>query len=142
MPIGKRVVIIGGSMHGCETAEFLVKRGRKVTVLETTGHFGTGMAVANQERLVKWLSNKGVTMLADVKVKEMTDQGLIFINKDGISETISTNTVLITMPFVANTELFNQLQGKFPELSLIGDAKKPGLIVDSIRDGYIVGCSI
>jgi 2,4-dienoyl-CoA reductase (NADPH2) len=29
MPIGKRVVIIGGDIHGCECAEFLVKRAGK-----------------------------------------------------------------------------------------------------------------
>ena len=29
MPLGKKVVIIGGSIQGCELAEFLVKRGRE-----------------------------------------------------------------------------------------------------------------
>ena len=30
MPIGKRVVILGGEHHACELAEFLTKRDRKV----------------------------------------------------------------------------------------------------------------
>jgi 2,4-dienoyl-CoA reductase (NADPH2) len=34
LPVGRRVVIIGGGFHGCEIAEFLVKRGRRVTILE------------------------------------------------------------------------------------------------------------
>ena len=33
MPIGKRVVIVGGAIQGCEPAEFLIKRGRKVTIV-------------------------------------------------------------------------------------------------------------
>ena len=37
MPLGKRVVIIGGGIQGCELAEFLVKRGRKVTIVEFRG---------------------------------------------------------------------------------------------------------
>jgi 2,4-dienoyl-CoA reductase (NADPH2) len=32
--LGKHVVVIGGRLHGCQTAEFLVKRGRKVTIVD------------------------------------------------------------------------------------------------------------
>ena len=34
MPVGKRVVIVGGGLVGVELAEFLLDRGRHVTVLE------------------------------------------------------------------------------------------------------------
>ena len=34
MPIGEKVIIMGGAIQGCQLAEFLVKRGRKVTVVE------------------------------------------------------------------------------------------------------------
>ena len=34
MPLGKRVAIVGGGLVGLELAEFLVDRGRQVTVLE------------------------------------------------------------------------------------------------------------
>ena len=34
MPVGKRVVIIGGRIQGCEIAEFLVKRGRQVAIVD------------------------------------------------------------------------------------------------------------
>ena len=32
MPIGKKVVVIGGNFHGCELAEYMVKTGRKASV--------------------------------------------------------------------------------------------------------------
>ena len=35
MPLGKKVVIIGGGIQGCELAEFLIKRGRKVTIVDS-----------------------------------------------------------------------------------------------------------
>ena len=41
LPIGKRVVIIGGAIQGCELGEFLTKRGRKVTV-DTKEALGEG----------------------------------------------------------------------------------------------------
>ena len=33
--VGKNVVIMGGRLHGCQTAELLVHRGRKVTIVDT-----------------------------------------------------------------------------------------------------------
>ena len=32
MPVGGSAVIMGGTLHGCELAEFLTKRGRKVVI--------------------------------------------------------------------------------------------------------------
>ena len=64
MPIGKRVIIIGGQMHGCETAEFLVKLGRRVTVIETSEALGKGAPQVSRPRLLWWLAKKGVLLLS------------------------------------------------------------------------------
>ncbi len=32
LPIGKTVVVVGSGLHGCEIAEFLIKRGRRVSI--------------------------------------------------------------------------------------------------------------
>jgi hypothetical protein len=32
MPLGRRVVIMGGTLHGCELGEFLAKRHRRVII--------------------------------------------------------------------------------------------------------------
>jgi len=46
MPIGKRVAIVGGNIQGCQTAEFLVRRGRKVTIVDTADEIGNGLLEA------------------------------------------------------------------------------------------------
>jgi NADPH-dependent 2,4-dienoyl-CoA reductase/sulfur reductase-like enzyme len=43
MPVGKKVVIIGGGIQGCELAEFLTWRGRQVTIVDTDDVLGKGM---------------------------------------------------------------------------------------------------
>ena len=51
MPLGKRVVIIGGAIQGGELAEYLTKRGRKVTIigLDTEiDDIGAGLARENK----------------------------------------------------------------------------------------------
>jgi len=144
LPLGKRVVIIGGSMEGCETAEFLVKRGRKVTIVEPSNQLGTGMPRAYLERLITWFVERGVTILTGVKYEEIKDKGLTITTKEGKRQTIEADTVLATMPPQPNKKLFHALEGKVSEVFLIGSAngEESKLIVDAFADGRRIGCII
>jgi 2,4-dienoyl-CoA reductase (NADPH2) len=142
MPVGKRVVILGGQIHGCEVAEFLVKRGRTVTLLEGSGKLGDGMIERNRGRLLKWLEKKGTTMMMGVHVEEITDRGVKISNQGREKRTIEADTVVVATPPVANTQLFESLKGRAPEIYLIGDSKEPRLILEAIADGARIGHAI
>ncbi len=142
MPIGKRVVIIGGGLQGCELAEFLVKRGRKVTIVESAETLGEGVPERKRHPLFRWLNNKGVSMIAGVKYEEITDKGLVILTKEGERQTISANTIVPAVPLKPNTELFQSLEGKIPEIYLIGDCSDPQVIIDAVSGGYHVANSL
>ena len=76
MPLGKRVVIIGGGIQGCELAEFLVKRGRKVTIVESADALGEGMISHLKLQLFWWFREKGVAMMTGVKPVAITAKGV------------------------------------------------------------------
>lgn len=135
---GKKVVIVGGLMQGSEAACFLVKQGRKVTVTETSDQVGTGIPDFNRIRLVAWLEKKGVAMLTGVKYKEITDQGLVITTREGKKQTVAADTVLLATPSTADNRLFKRLEGKVPEVYLVGDARGRSLIVDAVEDGWRV----
>jgi 2,4-dienoyl-CoA reductase (NADPH2) len=135
MPVGKRVVIIGGALQGCQLAEFLVKRGRKVTIVDTAEKLGEGMLADDPVRLFKWLNKKGATMLAQVTYKEITDEGLVITTKDGKRETLQADTIITALPLRPNVDLMKSLKGKLPEIHQIGDCRDPGYMYDAIADG-------
>ncbi len=136
MPIGKRVIIIGGSLHGCELGEFLVKRGRRVTIVEKSPTLGQGMVDVIQAYLFDWFRKKGVTLIAGVKeYVAITDKGLTIIDKDGKKQTIPADTIIPALPLLPDPTLFEGLKGKVPELFAIGDCKEPLLIADAISHG-------
>ncbi|MFC1902113.1 FAD-dependent oxidoreductase [Chloroflexota bacterium] len=141
MPLGKRVVIIGGTMHGCQLAEFLVKRGRQVTIVDTTEELGGGLAPERKNRLFLWFRKKGVTLVTGAKFAEITKKGLIF-SKDGKKQTIEADNIIPAMPLAPNTELLKSLEGKVPEIYTIGDGKEPGQIPDAIAGGWQVANNI
>jgi 2,4-dienoyl-CoA reductase (NADPH2) len=139
MPLGARIVIIGGAIHGCELAEFLVKRGRHVTVVESSSKIGSDMVAIMSERLVQWLKKKGVTFLTDVKYNEITDKGLTITDKEGRSQTLEADNILIALPLSRNTELYDAINGTCSEIYNIGDCKEPHRIIHAVHDGSQVG---
>jgi 2,4-dienoyl-CoA reductase (NADPH2) len=143
LPVGKRVVIMGGNVQGCQTAEFLVKRGRKVTIVDTAKQIGDGLLeILVKPFLLHWLADKGVTMLTEVKYEEITDKGLTITTTEGKRQTIEADTIVTALPLLPNTELLKSLDGIVPEVYAIGDCKEPHLIIDAIADGSRVARAI
>ncbi|MEJ2047844.1 MAG: FAD-dependent oxidoreductase, partial [Dehalococcoidia bacterium] len=143
MPLGKTVVIMGGNIQGCQTAEFLVKRGRKVTIVDTAQDIGVGLLEALvKPHLLDWLDRKGVAMLSGVQYEEITDTGLSITTKKGKKQTIEADTIVTALPLQPNAELLKSLKGSAPEVYAIGDCKEPHLIVDAIADGSRIARAI
>lgn len=143
MPVGKKAVIMGGNIQGCQTAEFLVKRDKKVSVVETEKEIGTGL-LENliRPQLLDWLDKKNVPMMAGVKYEEITDKGLTVSGKEGKKQILEADTILTAIPLAANMQLVESFKGTAPEVYAIGDSREPGLIVDAIADGARIARAI
>ncbi|MFH1031786.1 MAG: FAD-dependent oxidoreductase [Chloroflexota bacterium] len=143
MPIGKKVVVMGGNIQGCQVAEFLVKRGRQVTIVETNAEVGEGLLTAYMKPLLlNWLIEKGVNMIAGAKFEEVTGRGLTITTKEGNSQTIEADTIVTALPLLPNSELTKSLDGKVKEIYSIGDCQEPGLIVNAIATGSRIARAI
>jgi 2,4-dienoyl-CoA reductase (NADPH2) len=143
IPFGKRVVIIGAGLHGCELAEFLVKRKKKVTVVERTETVGEGVIDFRLGLLLDWFQKKGVTMITGVKSMEITDKGVVIITRNGKKQILEADSIVPTAPLEPSSGLFKSLKGKeVPEVYAVGDCKEPGLIVDAIADGWKIANKI
>jgi 2,4-dienoyl-CoA reductase (NADPH2) len=142
MPFGRNVVIIGGLMQGCELADFLIKRGRKVTMVESTDQIGTGIHEINRSRLVPWLEKRGVVMLTGVTYKEVTDKGLIINTREGEEKLIEADSVLTATPAAPDTMLYDMFKDKAKEVYQIGDCRDPRMIIDAVSDGSKIARAI
>jgi pyruvate/2-oxoglutarate dehydrogenase complex dihydrolipoamide dehydrogenase (E3) component len=137
MPLGKKVVVIGGALQGCELAEFLVKRGREVTIIEKADMLGDGMVDAVLGNLITWFHHKNVGMITGVKeYMEIGDKGLVYVDKDGVTQTVAADTFVSALPLTPNADLAEALKGRVPEVYAVGDCAQPGLIRDAIKTGW------
>ncbi len=143
LPVGKRVVIIGGDIHGCELGEFFIRRGRKVTIVDKAENLGAGMVDVLMAYLFDWFRKKGVAILGGVKeYVEITGEGLTIINKEGERQTIAADSIVPALPLEPDLKLLKELEGKVPEIYAIGDCREPLLIVDAISEGMTAARNI
>lgn len=136
LPVGKRVVIIGGGVEGVELAEFLLRRGRQVTLTDTAGELGIGLVPATKARLIPWLAEKGATLMTGVKYEEITAKGLILTDKEGRKITLEADNIMTALSLKPNTALVEDLTSKVPEVYTVGDAREPHLILEAVADGF------
>jgi 2,4-dienoyl-CoA reductase (NADPH2) len=142
MPVGKKVVIMGGAVQGCQLAEFLVKRGKQVTIVDEAESLGDGLLAEDPSRLFPWFEQKGVVMLARVKYEEITDKGLVITTKEGQRQTLEADSIMTTLPLTPDSTLLEKLKGAVEEIYQIGDCKQAGYMHDAIRGGADVARSI
>ena len=136
LPIGQRVVIIGSGMQGCELAEFLIKRGRNVTIIDKENTPGQGIAEPLQVYFFSWLRKKGTTIVSGVKSMEITRAGIKYISKENLKRTIEADTILPVFLLKPNITQLAEITAIVPETYTIGDCHEPRLIVDAISDAW------
>jgi 2,4-dienoyl-CoA reductase (NADPH2) len=136
LPMGKKVVVVGAGLHGTEVAEYLAKRGRKVTIVEPTDVIGEGVIDFRLGLTMDWFARKGVRIITGAKNIVVTDKGLAFDDAAGQHVELEADTVMPTAPLKPNDTLYKALEGKVPELYLIGDGREAGMIVHAVRSGF------
>ena len=133
MPLGDRVVIIGGELVGVELAEFLIERGRKVTVIEDGPKFGRGLTVVRRLRLIPELREHGVAMFADAKDIRIAREGVSFTTPDGETHLVPADTVIVAKGAHGDSSLADALRADGFNVQEVGDGTGVGYIEGAIR---------
>lgn len=142
LPIGHKVIIIGSSMQGCELAEFLIKQGRTVTIIDHAAAPGEGLVQPLQPYFFSWLQKKGATIVSGVKSIEITRTGLNYISRDNLKRKLEADTILPVFLLKPNIAPLEEIKAIVLETYTIGDCQEPRLIVDAISDAWKTAGSI
>jgi 2-enoate reductase len=79
---GKRVVIIGGGIVGCETALWLARQGKKVSIVELQDDVMMDIFPDNKKQILKMLAEAGATMMKGVKILEVNAKAVIIESQE------------------------------------------------------------
>lgn len=139
---GDEIVILGGGSVGCETAEYLAEKKKKVTVIEMLDTMAEKMVHVARTILMGHLKGMGVSLLTSCKCVEINDTSVVYLDKEGQRHTIPADTVVAAVGDKSNSHLYQELSGKVPELYNVGDSEKPDSIATAVSQGYYCGLKL
>ena len=135
MPLGKKVVIIGGGLVGLELGEFLLERGRQVTVLEPSGKAGRELAIVRRWRVLEAVEQHGKLHCKAV-VRNIGRDTVEWTDGDGVEHATPADSVVLALGAGPNTELADALQAAGLPVRRVGDCVSLGYIEGAMRDGH------
>ncbi len=133
---GKKVVVVGAGLVGCETACHCAQKADSVTIIEmlpeilmTTRHCKN-----NDQALRQLMEDCSIKTVTGAKVLSF-DDGKVFYEQDGKKLSIEADTVAIAAGYRSNTELYDALSDKI-DCALVGDAETPDNILSAVHHGF------
>jgi pyruvate/2-oxoglutarate dehydrogenase complex dihydrolipoamide dehydrogenase (E3) component len=132
------VVIIGGGLIGCETAEFLTSRGKNVSIIEMLPKIARDVGPSTKWSVTMRIARWGIKQYTSSKVIKIVDDG-IEIEREGNFEIVKADTVVIAAGMEPINELFNSLNDKHPNIHAIGDCFQARRMLNAIHEGYEIG---
>ncbi|MBN1374660.1 MAG: FAD-dependent oxidoreductase [Dehalococcoidia bacterium] len=130
---GDNVLVIGGGLVGCETADFLAGQGKKVTIVEMLKGTAKDIGPAARFFLRRRLKEKQVSIMTLATVKSIDADGVLLEMLDGQKKIGPFDTIVLAAGAVPVKDLEEQARKLAPEVYVIGDAAKPGKILAAVE---------
>lgn len=138
LPMGKNVVVIGGSLVGLELAEFLAERGRRVTLLHESQQLGLPLAMPRRWTAVRHAKEHGVDIQRRVTVSHITESTVEWTNAKGEAKSAPADMVIYADGTTAAAPLADSLRTAGIDCEVIGDAGDVGYIHGAIHSAWKV----
>jgi len=133
---GETTIVAGGGMVGCETAAYLAKKGKKVTIVEMMAQLiPEEMNPISKMALQNLVQESKVEVLTSTKLLEVTKEGAI-VTTNGSKRELKADSIVLALGFKSEAMLRDNLEGKVPELFAIGDCVEPRKILHAIWEGF------
>ncbi len=132
--LGTNLAVIGGGLVGCETSLHLTPRGKKITLIEMQPKLlPEPIFHMNESMLTEMIENdKNISVLTGTKLLSIKEDG-IAVEKDGETQTIPCDTVVLSMGLQSENTLVKELEDKIP-VFVIGDCRSPRHIAEAVLE--------
>ncbi len=141
-----RILIIGGGMVGCETAEYMHKMGDNtlvgrtaVTIIEMLDDVALDMSIESRVLMLQRMREDRIEIITGAKVKTFLEDGVL-IEKDGVEEVVNGfDRIVLAMGSRPVNSLGDACKEKIKEVHVVGDAKQTRSLLWAIKEGFEVG---
>lgn len=136
--LGKKIVVVGGGLIGCEEALELAADGHEVTVLEMREALAIDSAYLHRDALLLEMAKhkENLNTVCNIKCKEITGNGVTAVDNEGKEIIFKADTVLVAAGMRPLSEEAEKFRFCAPDFQIIGDALKPRRVLEAVRMGY------
>ena len=128
-------------MIGCEVAEYLAEKGKRVIIVEMLERIGIDIGMTTRWVIMQRLRNAKIKLVTKTKAEEFTDKGVV-TDRDGIKEFYAAPSIVLAMGLVSQNELYRRLEAKGIKCYSIGDCNEAQKILQAIEDGHRIAREI
>ncbi len=139
--LGKKIMVAGGGMVGCEVAEYLASQGKQVTIVEKLPEVGVGMEPFTRTLLIERLNKLAVKVLTGWEIASIQGREAI-LKKEGEEMAIEADAIVMALGARPNDALEASLRSSGRTVYTIGDALEARDIAAAIHDGFRVAMQI
>ena len=131
--VGHRVAVIGGGLTGCEIAYELLLKGHEPIIVEMKDDLIAqhGVCLANSSYLREYFAWKKVPVYLKQKLQEVTETGIVIVDKDGIKTRIPCDSIISSAGYIETP-----LAKNGGRIFLVGDCFRLGNLRSVIWRAY------
>jgi 2,4-dienoyl-CoA reductase-like NADH-dependent reductase (Old Yellow Enzyme family)/thioredoxin reductase len=141
--IGRKVVMVGGGLVGCEVGLHLARNGREVTVVEMLDEVAQDSYRMHRVGLVHEMG-KMLNVRTGLTCTAISPEGVSAVGKDGKETFLPAETVLYAVGMAAKKDEAEELRaaaGNVPVFE-VGDCVCAAKVYDAVRQGFVAAMSI
>lgn len=134
---GMDIAVIGSGLTGLETAEYLLSRGKQVSVVEMADDAAPGAHFQHREEALDTLARENARIHTSMRLTEIKEESLI-LEHTGSREKkeLKSDAVVLALGSRPSNDLEAELDGFAGTLHVIGDASGIGRIADAVEQAY------
>jgi pyruvate/2-oxoglutarate dehydrogenase complex dihydrolipoamide dehydrogenase (E3) component len=137
--LGSNVVVIGGGMVGCETADWLAESGKQVTVLEQLPQLAADVEIRTRKMLLLRLASHKVNTICNAKAERFGKDKVVY-SEGGVESTIEgVDNIVLALGYRPNGAI-SQLPSK--KVHKLGDCVEPRKAMAAIHEGFLLGTRV
>ena len=140
---GKKVLVVGGGMVGCEIAALLGEQEHEVDVIELRGEIGADVIREHKIYLMKDFEQYRIGQITGAKVCRFYKDGVEYESTDGTrQEARGYDSVVLAMGYRSFNPFAGQIEKLGKEVYVIGDAYQARRALEATSEAYQVAISL
>lgn len=142
--MGRRVLVVGGGMVGCEAAEFLAERGHEVGIIEMKDVIASDVTPENRRYMFENFENHHVLLMPGAKVGQFYTDGVDYTLANGTTGSLrGYDNIVLAMGSRSNAALKEAAEAVASQVFVIGEASRaPGNAVLATGDALNAALAI